>query len=594
MSRSRISFALFYGLAMAFLMPFTLAADPDSLRVKIFDDDPVALIRNLEQSNYDVAGINRPEGYVEAILTPREFETLKQQGFKLEVVESYAGKTLTGVPSGYRHFNDIVPILNNFETSYPDIAKVVDLGTETGVGTTVEERTLYAVKLSDNVGDDEDEPNVYIVGCHHAREIMTPEFCIWAIEKLTTLYGTDADVTKWLDTYQIYLCPVANPDGHVYCFDVFEWWRKNRRNNGGGAYGVDLNRNFDFNWYGPYSGSTDPWSDTYKGPSPNSEQETKMEVAFAEERHLAKVLDFHSSGSEVLYTYILSSSFPALMENWFEDKAIELSYALNYGGYYRKPSAEGEHYEWELCKLGAFSFLVETGYEFQPYYSTAQSEFNDHIWPGIQWFLDHEISLRGHVIEAVSGNPLEANIAIKGVNYTQGEIRKSEPKFGRYHYFLPPGNHEVTFSAAGFSPRTFDVNIIDGKSTLLEVQLGPGPTLTVNGPASQDNVVDLSFDYSGGPGQGYLNGISLGTDGFTFKNGLHVPLTWDFLYHLTVGVLPGWLGYLDGAGHAEATLFVPRDPLLVGFTVFMGYFTLDATTHEPKAASAAVNITIDA
>jgi hypothetical protein len=239
------------------------------------------------------------------------------------------------------------------------------------------------------------------------------------------------------------------------------------------------------------------------------------------------------------------------------------------------------------------SFLVETGYSFQPSYATAQSEFNDHIWPGIQWFLDHEIPLRGHVIEAISGNPLEAEIAIKGVNYTQGEIRRSEPKFGRYHYFLPPGTHEVTFSKAGYSPRTFDVTIVDGKSTLLEVQLGPGPTLTVNGPATQDHVVDLSFDYPAGPGQGYLNGISLGTDGFTFKNGLHVPLTLDFLYLLTVGALPGWLGYLDGSGHAEASLYVPRDPLVVGFTVYMAYFTFDGT-NQPAAASAAVNITVDA
>jgi hypothetical protein len=571
---------------------FATAAYLDAHRVKVFEADTVTLLVELEKKGYDVAGRNGPEGFVEVIVSTGELEVLQSQGYAVEVVESYAGKTTQGIPAGYHDYDAIRAILMNTADNFPLIAQLVDVGVEYGVGTTYEGRHLYALKISDNVANDEDEPNVFIVSNHHAREIMTPEFALWIIEKLTTLYGTDPDVTRWVDHNQIYVAPNWNPDGLEYCFNVYEWWRKNRTPFGGGDYGVDLNRNYDFNWYGPYSGSTDPGSDTYKGPYPESEQETQSCVALMWDRHFAKALDFHSYGSEVLYTYYLSSSFPSLIENWFKSKAEEFAYALNYNGNYRKASAEGEHYQNEICDAGAFSFLVETGYEFQPSFSTAVSEFADHIWPGVQWFLDHEIPLRGHVTEAVTGQPIEADIALTGINYTQGETRKTEPRFGRYHYFLPPGTHEVTFSAPGYDPRTFTVEIKYNKSTLLEVQLGQGPQLTVKGNANQTGLLDIEFDWAAGAGQTYWNGISFSNTGFYLPGGIFVPIGWDALYQLTLGVLPGWMGTLDASGHASAALGIPHDPNVVGLQFYMAYFTV--VGKKPTAASAAVKVFIDA
>ena len=205
--------------------------------------------------------------------------------------------------------------------------------------------------------------------------------------------------------------------------------------------------------------------------------------------------------------------------------------------------------------------------------------------------MDHEIPLRGHVTEAVTGNPIEADIDIQGITYTQGEIRKSEPSFGRFHYFLPPGTYQVTFSAVGYDPKTVSVDIVEGKSTLLEVQLGDGPCLTVNGIASPDNVLDLDFDWLGGAGQSFMNGISLVDTGWSFKNGVFVPIGWDFLYQITVGKYPGWYGTLNGFGHASATLPIPDHPDVDGLTVFMAYFTFE--NNKPTAASSAVKIFIE-
>jgi hypothetical protein len=356
---------------------------------------------------------------------------------------------------------------------------------------------------------------------------------------------------------------------------------------------VDLNRNYDFGWYGPFGGSTLPSSLTYKGPYPESERETQAMVALAKDRRFTKVLDFHSYGTEVLYTYVSATSFPQVVENWYKNKAFEFANALDYAGDHRKPGAEGEHYEWQLNAIGGFSFLVETGTSFHPDFSTALDEFAKNIWPGVQWFLDHPIPLFGHVKEARAGLPLEADITVAGVTYTQNEVRRSDPSFGRFCYFLPQGNFDLTFTAAGFAPRTINVDVDHRDPTFLEVHLGPEPQLTVKGIVAQGQTVGLDFDWPAGAGQAYVNGVSFTDAGFTFPNGVHVPIGWDTLYDMTCfGKVPGWLGYFDGAGHGSALLPIPHDPSIVDLTLYMAYFTWDLGLNGASSASAAVEIFI--
>lgn len=461
-------------LVIAYVLCVTassFAAEQHASRIKVFARDTVALIAELEGCGYDVLGHSRKEGFVEIVGRRPEQESLRNAGHNIQVVEDRVSpEGELAVPSGYRDYSSLVPALYAIETSYPAIADLIDVGTNYGVGTTYENRHLYAMKISDNVTVDEDEPNIFIVCCHHAREVTTAEYGMWIIDKLTALYGSDSNVTRWVDQNQIYVAPIWNPDGHQYCFDVYNLWRKNRSPHGS-DYGVDLNRNYDFNWNGPRGGSTTPGSITYRGPSIASEQETQTCVAFAEDRCFAKSLDLHSYGSEVLYTYYSAGTFPAVLEQWHKDKAGEMSSAFNYGGNRRKPSAEGEHYEWELSKIGAFSFLVETGSSFQPSYAVAQSEFADHIWPGVQWFLDHETPLMGHVTQAGTGAPIQADIGIAGITYTEDEIRQSCARTGSFHGFLPGDNYAITFAATGYIPVTVSANIVTGQSTVLDVEL---------------------------------------------------------------------------------------------------------------------------
>ena len=591
-STRRITFMLLAMLSVLLGTGAAFATDPDDARIKVFGPDTGTLRTTLERQGYDVLGHNAALGFVELIATPAEVRTLEAAGHRTELIETFGARASRGVPAGYHDFDEIETLLFAAQTQYPQIMRIIDAGQEYQIGNTHEGRPLYIVKISDNVMQDEDEPGVLFMLDRHAREITTAEFAIWMIDELTQGYGTDPDVTKWVDQNEIYIGACWNPDGLQYCHDWDEWWRKNRSPQSGGNYGVDLNRNYDFHWDGPYGGSTNPGSITFRGPYVESERETRVEVAFANDHALAKMLDVHSYGSEMLYTYPNSSQYPSTLESYMKALAQEISYAFNYGGSHRKASAEGESYEWNLCYRCTCSWLVETGTSFQPSFTTAKNEFASHIWPGFSYLLDLEIPLKGHVVEAGTGTPLEADIAIQGINYTQGEVRRSDPKFGRYYYFLPAGTYQVTFSAPGYTPRTETVNIVKGKSLNLEVQLGTGPALTVKGELGLNTTSTLDFDWPAGPGHLFYNGVSLLNAGFTFKNGIHVPVGWDLLYQSTLGVVPGWTGTLDGAGHASATLPLPNEPTLIGMVMYMAYFTVDPATYRASAASAAVRLEI--
>jgi len=504
-------------------------------RIEIATSDSAALIGSLESLGIDVAGRHATRGTVDAIVSASELRQLRAMGLEPKIIGSSSGR---GVPPGYRDYDTILQLLADFETDHPAVARNIDVGALTGVGNTAEGRPIHALKISDNVDEDEDEPTIMIVSCHHAREIVTPELAIYIIEQLLDNYGTDPEITAIVDNNEIWISPVWNPDGYTYVFNVYEYWRKNRTPFSSGYYGVDLNRNYPYGWKGPYSGSTSPSSDTYKGPFPGSEKETLNMMALSRNRRFAKVLDFHNYGREVLYTYYLSSAMPTVMENYYLAEATELSTEMNYYGYTRKASAESEHYQWQLNDLGGFAFLAETALDFQPDYNDALAE-GPLTWPGIKWFLEHEIPIKGHVTETTSGDPVAADIEIAGINYTAGDKHRSGGPEGRFHYFLPPGNYDVTFSATGYTPRTVNVDVTADRSTLIETQLGSGPALTVTGHVSPGETIDLSFDYPAGAGQNYLNGLSLIDTGFTFGNGIFFPIGVDDTLRNTAGYFPG-------------------------------------------------------
>ena len=166
------------------------------------------------------------------------------------------------------------------------------------VGASIEGRPILAVKIGDP-GDSPARPNVLFMGTHHAREWVSTEMAMRLIRWLA-----DSLPRPLLASRDIWVIPVENPDGYQYTFTASRLWRKNRRPNGDGTFGVDPNRNYPAFWGVDNDGSSPvPGTEIYRGPAPGSEPETQAVMAFHAAHPPVLAISYHSYTGLVLYPY---------------------------------------------------------------------------------------------------------------------------------------------------------------------------------------------------------------------------------------------------------------------------------------------------
>ncbi|MEU3246496.1 MULTISPECIES: M14 family metallopeptidase [unclassified Streptomyces] len=180
------------------------------------------------------------------------------------------------------------------------------------IGKSYQGRDIVAVKISDNVATDENEPEVLLTFHQHAREHLTVEMALYLLRELGTGYGGDSRVTSMVNNREIWIVPDLNPDGGEYDIATgsYRSWRKNRQPNSGSSYvGTDLNRNWNHRWgcCGGSSGSTS--SETYRGASAESAPEVKVVADFVRGRvvggrqQIRAGIDFHTYSELVLWPF---------------------------------------------------------------------------------------------------------------------------------------------------------------------------------------------------------------------------------------------------------------------------------------------------
>ncbi len=585
--------------AVFFVLASALAASAGaqsglSTRVRVYSAAPAALAASLEAGGFDVLEGSVRAASVDVIAFGGDLQTLTAMGLPytveavgqpLSVIQS--APSPDPVPAGYPTLTQIMTTLGAAEASYPGLCDLVDLTAVLGTPATYEGRHLYAIKVSDNVAVDEDEPEVLVVACHHCRETVTPVLALDILARLTTLYGVDQQITQFVDSHEIWIAPVWNPDGYEYVFNTDNMWRKNRRPVGN-SVGIDLNRNYPFGWSSSCAGSTTASSATYKGPSAGSEAETQTMMAFGNARRFSKVLDYHSYGREVLHGY---TCLVHPFASWLQQEAVAMSTAAGYAGHERAPSAMGEHYQWQLANHGTFAFLMETATAFQPSYATAVAEASL-VWPGTIWLLNRPAPVPGHVRDACTGAPVPASIAYAGVTFANGETNATEPLFGRYHAYVPPGNHTITFTSPGYISASVPVSVGAATSQLLDVNLVPQASVTLLGTGQLGTNLSVDLLVPLDAGRSYVAGCSAsGTVPGTPVNGCVLPLNVDAVTLLSVQNVPpfsGFAGVLGAGGQATATLAIPAVPGLAGVGLDFAALTFEpapfAVFHVTPAA----------
>jgi len=272
--------------------------------------------------------------YVVAEATPQEALAIGHLGLKLvrlETPEEFL-KVFPPADSGYHDYNEMVTELQQAAFDHPGIFSLFSLGTS------YEGRTIWAGKISDNVGVDEDEPEVLLTHHQHAREHLTVEQGLYTLHMLLDGYGVDPRITQDVDSREIWMIFDMNPDGGEYdiATGTYANWRKNRQPNAGSSYiGTDLNRNWAYNWGCCGGSSTDPSSTTYRGPAAFSAPETQVVRDFVDSRVVNGVqqiranIDFHTFDELVLWPYSYTlTDVPADMTQDDHDALVALGQAM--------------------------------------------------------------------------------------------------------------------------------------------------------------------------------------------------------------------------------------------------------------------------
>ena len=203
-----------------------------------------------------------------------------------------------GTNGAFHTYAELDADLKSLQSAHPGIVRIFSLGTS------LENRAIYAAKISDNVAADEDEAEVLFLGCHHAREWISVEIPFLLARYLAENYDRDPGIRALVDRSEIWIVPLVNPDGLEYSINVYRYWRKNRRANGDGSFGVDINRNYAYMWgFDDQGSSPEPQSEIYRGPSPFSEPEARAVRDLFLSRPFQAVVSYHSYSQSILYPW---------------------------------------------------------------------------------------------------------------------------------------------------------------------------------------------------------------------------------------------------------------------------------------------------
>ncbi|MDP2722906.1 MAG: M14 family zinc carboxypeptidase [Bacteroidales bacterium] len=275
-----------------------------------------------------------------------------------------------GSMAGFYTLEEAMAELDEMATLYPDLISMrLPISTDT---LTHDGRMIYWVKISDNHGINEDEPEILYTGVHHAREPISVQSLIYYMWYLLENYESNPDIRFLVDQTEMYFVPVVNPDGYEYNHMSYPagggLWRKNRCDNGDGTFGVDVNRNYSYMWgFDDYGSTPITYGETYRGASPMSEPENRNLRQFCVEHEFQIALNYHSYSNLCLYAWGYQSELSAdndLMTDFARLMTEENNYVYGPANTTIYPS-NGDSNDWmygdTVVKNKIYAFIPEIG-----------------------------------------------------------------------------------------------------------------------------------------------------------------------------------------------------------------------------------------
>ena len=433
----------------------------------------------LEQITRIVSIDNVIDLTVYAYATPTQLAKLSNLGYKVEFLpisgstkDLIMATTIAEMANWDRYptYSVYCDMMAQFATNYPNICRLENLGSS------IEGRDILAVKISDNPDIEEDEPEFFYTAQMHGNEIVTYIMMLRLIDYLLSNYGINLEVTKMVNEIEIWINPLANPDG-TYDGGNNTVSGADREN----ANGVDLNRNFP---------------DPEDGPHPDGnawQPETIVMMDFADAHSFIHSANFHSGAEVVNYPWDTWATLHA-DNDWYYDisrayaDTVHLYSPASYMNFLDNGVTNG--YQWYTTNgnrqdyMNWFHYCREVTIELSDAKLLSSNLLPAH-WTYnnrslINYIKNVYYGIRGLVTDSL-GNPLDAKITVVDHDFDHSEVY-TDPDVGDYHRMILPGTYDITVSAYAFIPQTITgITVVDTGAVRVDVILQEAESVDITG-----------------------------------------------------------------------------------------------------------------
>ena len=393
-------------------------------------------------------------------VTPEELETIRARGLEIYWIPNRAKiyadslwqvtKGTADLMAAYHTYEELTAALDSIASAYPTLCRLDSVGTGADPDST---RILWFMKISDNVDQQEDEPEFKYISTMHGDEPVGTEMCLYLIEYLMDNYGNDSLATFLVDETEIWIMPMMNPDGNA---------AHSRYNHDG----VDLNRDFP-----------DFVTDTTNTPAGRA-LETQAIMLWEEPQTSVLSANFHTGALVVNYPWDSTHDFNpddtlfhhiSLTYSSYNDTMWNNPYFQN--GVVRGSEwyvIHGGMQDWNYYWMGCNEVTIELSDIKWPNASTLPGFWDDNRESMLHYMARVHDGVRGLVTDGNTGLPLAATVTVEGIDhevYTDSDV-------GDYHRMLLPGTYTLNFAAEGYSPQTIpNVVVVSESTTVLDIQL---------------------------------------------------------------------------------------------------------------------------
>ena len=386
-------------------------------------------------------------GYAIMYVVPGELEQIKAKGLPIEVLKNdlnaYYKDFWFDRSEQYHSYDMIIALMDSLATTFPEICQ------KTVFGLTSQGRQLTCLKISNNVTIDENEPEVLFDGGIHGDEIGGPENLIRFARDLCTGYGFDPEITGLVNSREITIYPMVNPDGRA---------NMSRYN----SNFVDCNRDWGYMWNG-------------EGNSPGvfSQLETRTIRNCLYNHRFVIHVTYHSGEEVVLYPWC----YRAANVPDYSPLILLATIYSNTSGYanlqYRQSFADyptnGETIDYSYGADGTDALTMEISNSKQPPATQIQYYYQNNVPSMIAMIKNAGYGIEGMVMDSITGQPVEAAVFVDNFFpvYTDSVI-------GDYHKYLPAGNYSLKVVANHYRTKIITDVVVNGQSsTVMNFRMHP-------------------------------------------------------------------------------------------------------------------------